>query len=279
MNEFTWFDAAALAILLVGLPVEAYFTFKRFLRRVAEGEPNVRAGEYAKVIGLQWGLTAGLLIGWRMLGREFPSLGFGLSLEWPFWLGLGLTVAALVLIGMQNLQVARSDASARAAIAKQMEPLERLLPHTKLETQAFIAVSFTAGFCEEVLYRGYLLACLSVFLPSWLAAVAAVAAFGIAHAYQAQLTQGPGGIIKTGIVGGVCMGLYFLTGSLWCPMLLHAAIDLQAGYLAWLLYVKYPRDDAAEVQAALANKAAESNDQEPAAQSADMPPAEVPPEM
>ena len=68
--------------------------------------------------------------------------------------------------------------------SKQIEPLRALLPHDSRELQTFCALSITAGVCEELLYRGFLI----VFLSSAFGVLPAVAlsslVFGIAHAYQ-----------------------------------------------------------------------------------------------
>jgi membrane protease YdiL (CAAX protease family) len=38
---------------------------------------------------------------------------------------------------------------------------------------------------------------------------------------------------KITLVGGVFAGLYLLSGSIWLPMLLHAAVDILQGRLAY----------------------------------------------
>ena len=48
--------------------------------------------------------------------------------------------------------------------------------------------------------------------------------FGLAHAYQ-----GIQNLPKITIVGAIFAGLYVLSGSLWLPMVLHAAVDVLQG--------------------------------------------------
>lgn len=91
----------------------------------------------------------------------------------------------------------------------------------------FRRLSLTAGICEEIVYRGYLIWYLAAFVGAWPAAVLAGFAFGAVHIYQ-----GPAGVVRTGIVGLGAGVLYVGTGSLLWPMILHAAIDLQGGALA-----------------------------------------------
>jgi membrane protease YdiL (CAAX protease family) len=78
----------------------------------------------------------------------------------------------------------------------------------------------TAGICEEWLFRGYLLALLEPTTGTAAAVGISAALFGLAHAYQ-----GVGGILKTGVVGLVMGGLAWATGSIWAPILIHAAAD------------------------------------------------------
>ena len=68
----------------------------------------------------------------------------------------------------------------------------------------------------------------SLFLPLWLAALISAIGFGLAHAYQ-----GIENLPKVTIVGFAFTGLYLLTGSLLLPMVLHAAVDVLQGRLAY----------------------------------------------
>jgi membrane protease YdiL (CAAX protease family) len=93
------------------------------------------------------------------------------------------------------------------------------------ERAGFVAVALTAGVCEEILYRGFLIYALGRVLPSpWVALVPAALIFGIAHAYQ-----GPRGVAGTGLLGVFLGLLYLLSGSLWPGIGLHASVDLVNG--------------------------------------------------
>ena len=85
----------------------------------------------------------------------------------------------------------------------------------------------TAGFLEELLWRGYLMNRL-VELPgrqtrlAWvIALIASAVIFGLGHAYQ-----GLAGILKTGLIGLVFGISYLVAGrNLWPLILAHALID------------------------------------------------------
>ena len=110
------------------------------------------------------------------------------------------------------------------------------MPHTAQEARLWVALSTTAGVCEEILFRGYLIAVLAGWMRPALGAgvaiglayVGALVLFGFAHVYLGRT-----GAIRAGLAGAAVAGLYALTGSLWVPMLLHAAVDLHSGRLGY----------------------------------------------
>jgi membrane protease YdiL (CAAX protease family) len=111
----------------------------------------------------------------------------------------------------------------------------RMSPHTRSELGWFVAVSLTAGFCEEFIFRGYLI---WVFQPAfglWGAAALSLVAFGLAHAYQ-----GAKGILSTGLVGALFTAVVLISGSLLPAIALHALVDAGQGLIAWLVLRRAP---------------------------------------
>lgn len=103
-----------------------------------------------------------------------------------------------------------------------------VIPASAAEMRVFAAVSVTAGICEELLYRGFALWYLSALLPRGWAIAAAVAIFGIGHAYQ-----GLRGVLMTATAGGIAIAIYLWTGSLVAPMVMHATLDLANGFIGY----------------------------------------------
>ncbi len=100
------------------------------------------------------------------------------------------------------------------------------------EFRLFPLVCVTAGVCEEVLFRAFLLSYLSegaFRLGAWPAIAAACVVFGVAHFYQ-----GFAGVMVTAALGFGLAMMYLWTGSLAAPMVLHALIDLRAWLVPWL---------------------------------------------
>ncbi|MBN2243478.1 MAG: CPBP family intramembrane metalloprotease, partial [Acidobacteria bacterium] len=115
-----------------------------------------------------------------------------------------------------TLPASRRLASARPALA----------PKCKLIFAR--TLSLTAGFCEEVLYRGFLMWYAMTWLPGAAAVLVSAVLFGAAHLY---LGWGVG-VLRATIMGGVLGAAYLLTGTLWVPIVLHAAVDVTSGLTA-----------------------------------------------
>jgi membrane protease YdiL (CAAX protease family) len=94
--------------------------------------------------------------------------------------------------------------------------------------QVFALVAITAGVCEEVLVRGYLLWYFATLSPLPVAVLVSSALFGAGHIYL-----GRSHAVRALVVGLFMCGLVIATHSLWPAILLHAAIDGVSGELAF----------------------------------------------
>jgi membrane protease YdiL (CAAX protease family) len=105
--------------------------------------------------------------------------------------------------------------------------ISALLPNTGVERLAWVLVAVSVGFCEEVVYRGYLQTQLSAFTghPTFGVVLQALL-FGLAH-----LEQGPYAASRIAIYGLVFGGLAWARRSLLPGILCHVGIDLVSGLL------------------------------------------------
>jgi CAAX protease family protein len=100
-----------------------------------------------------------------------------------------------------------------------------LLPRTALERIAWVLVSVTAGFSEELVFRGYLQRQFSAWTGRpWIAWMMQGALFGIAHGYQGLLA-----CMKIALFGLTYGALALWRRSLRPGMIGHAATDILAG--------------------------------------------------
>lgn len=237
MNMSHGFFDYALFGLLVAVPaIERWWTWPRYLERLKTGEPDVRAGFYRRLIAGEWIPAACLLGWWAWTARPWGGLLLaGTPTPWTMdlgpgaRLGIGLGYVAL-LIGVLAMQ--------RKLLLKKPERMERarralayaepLLPHTKMERRLFWGVSLTAGVCEELFYRGFLIWFLMAWMgPLW-AAVLSSAIFGAGHIYMGWM-QAP----KTALAGLVLAFVALASASLWPAIVLHAAMDWNAGEIGY----------------------------------------------
>ncbi|MHC4213412.1 MAG: CPBP family intramembrane glutamic endopeptidase [Planctomycetota bacterium] len=222
-------DHIAFVFLAVAFPIWDFFAIRRRAALIRAGRTELRMGLYRRIIGEEWLMAIVLLTGWFALGRGGAALGLvprGGALAWT---GYSLSVLVIATLLIQVRSLLRNPESL-PSIRDKLGKVVFLLPHTQSERRAFNAVSVTAGVCEEVFFRGYLIAYLmAVFAtPFWVAALLSSVVFGFAHAYQ-----GPLGIPRTAAAGGLLALLYGLTGSLWAPMVVHAVIDITSGRIAY----------------------------------------------
>lgn len=225
--ELNVIDHIIAAILIIALPLYAYWEFSRLLAQVRAGVAGARLRAYRLTMAVEWGLAGGVLVVWLLSGRSLETLGLGTGLSVRWWIGAALTLLGITVLVVQAVSAKRSRESL-SEVRAHFGELEAMLPHTAAEARTFGAVSVTAGVCEELLYRGFLIAYLEPAAGIWFAVILSSTVFGVGHYYQ-----GTKGIVKTGIVGLVMAGLYQLTGSLWAPIILHASIDMVSGHLGY----------------------------------------------
>lgn len=223
--EFHILDHLIVLYLVAIAPLKSIWEQKRLKRLLSDGSTDVRLRIYRMVMVSEWVFTLAILAIWFFGARSYSDLGLGLELGGGTWVGAVFAISAAGLLILQT-KLVLSDPEKVDCVRKAVRPLEHFMPHSQKEGSTFAALSVTAGICEELIYRGFLIAYLGAFVGLWMAVLLSTLVFGLGHAYQ-----GFKGVLKTGGVGLVMAGLYVLTGSLWVPMILHAVVDLNSGYL------------------------------------------------
>ena len=209
-------------ILIVAVPIWDHFETKRLK---TSSDPRVKIQSYQKTVGWLW---AGSVVACIALGLH-TVLTIHRDAGEASWLPgsgfiIGFMGAALVALFLPIVLMRRSETT-RARIAKSLEKLNFILPKTAEERRWFVLVAITAGVCEEVLYRGFLIHYfreLPVSNGLIGALVLSSCVFGFAHLYQGAV-----GIVQTTILGAIFGLIFIVTGSLLLPMILHALIDLR----------------------------------------------------
>jgi uncharacterized protein len=187
---------------------------------------DARRWLYRRLLLLEWVLAA-LCIATVVIAPDVDLSHLGL--RWPSGV-LAISVSVLAVLGAAVLLmltarlVVRSHG--RAEIPGGSDSVLAMLPRSDVERRLFSLVAVTAGSCEEVVFRGFLIALVAAVLPGapvWVCALAAAVVFGLAHAYQGAIG------LTTSLLIGIALGaLYVVTGSLIAPIIVHALVDLRA---------------------------------------------------
>jgi membrane protease YdiL (CAAX protease family) len=193
---------------------------------VENAVPGARSRQYRKSTLRQWLLALFAMAVWFHADRPARELGLGLDLTPRFWLALALATA-LGLAWRQLFRQAMNDDEGRERLITQLRVVQPLLPSTLGELRLFTGLSITAGICEELLFRGYLIWYLTAFVGFPAACVLSGVLFGLGHLYQG-LRQA----VKIIFLGLVFVAFYVGSGSLWIPMALHALLDAAQGRIA-----------------------------------------------
>ena len=221
-------DHLFVLVLAVLYPVAGYFGFRRLLRQIAAGAPVDRTRLYRMTIAGHAVLFGVALAICAVSGRRWSALGLGFAADGAFLAGALVTGAVIALLWRQLRRVSSAGAAEISRLRQGLGTLEAIIPHNAAELRRFHTLSITAGIVEELLWRGYLIWYLAAFMPLLAAASLSAIGFGAAHAYQ-----GIANLPRITFVGFALAALYLLCGSLWLPMILHAAVDILQGRLAF----------------------------------------------
>jgi membrane protease YdiL (CAAX protease family) len=221
-------DHVLLVVIAIVSPLfDWLWLYPRFLRAAKAGVPDARRRLYLMGILSSWGLTVCVLALWTADRRPWAGLGLGVSTPLRTGIGVALVAAYLFLIWKaRRTLLARPDRLER--FRRRLGDGDPLMPRTPGERQGFTVVAITAGICEELLYRGFVLWYLSVWTGPVLAVVISSALFGFAHLYL-----GVAHVVRTALVGLILALIYLAVGALWPVILIHAAMDLVAGDLGY----------------------------------------------
>lgn len=209
---------AALVALIVGVAALGA------LMPRAAGAASARASVgvawvYLSMIVVPWSLA---VYAWRV-GRSHSALRALLGVGWSRASrvagDLALALVTAFAVCLVELVWTRLTSSATPAAVTAM------LPHTTPERLMWVAVAVSAGFCEEVVFRGY--------LQTQLAACGRGAAVGVAS--QAVLfaiahgEQGLSAAARAGFYGLLLGVLAWRRRSLAPGIVAHIGLDLAAG--------------------------------------------------
>lgn len=175
---------------------------------------------YLALMAAEWALV--LLIARRLRPTPLRELIGGASRS-PVRVAADFGIAAALWLAWRLL----SQALARLPFLSGPAHVAGMLPHSPLEVVLWIPLSLSAGFCEELIFRGWLQRLLTARTRNaWMGLLLQALVFGGLHLYE-----GAAACVRI-----ACFGLLFGLVALWrrslVPgMIAHAATDIVSGLL------------------------------------------------
>lgn len=219
-----WWHTALLAALLIGTSIVSG------LQAHHPGLASHHASRYITGLIFEWIM---LLVAWWGLRLRRVSLaeliGFrpglrafaeDLGAAAIFWVMAMIVLAAIaILLRLFHL-------------ASPQKTIAALAPQTPLQMILWIALSLSAGFCEETVFRGYFLRQFtSPAQRLWIGILVSSLLFGISHGYE-----GASGMIAITVFGALFCILAIMRSSLRPGMIAHAWHDIFTGAALALLH-------------------------------------------
>jgi membrane protease YdiL (CAAX protease family) len=227
--------AFALVVFVIVTIFETLVFFPRFKRAVEAGEPGARLRAYQRAAIGQWVFALFVLGLWVRTGRPWDQLGLVPPTDWRLFAGIAVVAIVTTLAVRQALKIVRAAPEKLPAVRPRLDKIAFMLPHDAKEHRWFLILSTTAGFCEELLYRGYLVWVLRPYIGVPGGLLAGVLLFGAGHLYQ-----GRSGAIKATLAGLAMSIIVLATGWLIPAMIVHALIDASAGILGFRVLREHP---------------------------------------
>lgn len=214
----SWFDHLFILFFTVVLPYHGWRSYPRFVEIVKHDPKSARRGIYISNMIALWVLTSMVLLVWNFTERPVALLGLMPLTGMEALVSLSIVIALIAVAIIYYRTLMQLDRK------YQWTFVPELLPRTRQELKLFLYLSVTAGFAEEILYRGYLMWYLLHFGNILFAVLFSSVLFAVAHAYQ-----GRNATLVIFPVGLLFALLYVYSGSLLAPILLHIAINSYAG--------------------------------------------------
>lgn len=216
-----WWHTALLAALFLGLALSGAF-FQRQTRSEPGGlqqHPHLLP-LYLSLIAMEWGLVFYVGKGLRRTGTKLSELIGGK------WASVkDVLVDASLALGLWTTWKIVEIAWDRWLGSGHAASIQTLLPQRALEVLLWIGVSMSAGFCEELVFRGYFQRQFHAYTHSlWVAWLLQALLFGISHGYQ-----GIEACVRIAAYGALFGLLALWRGSLRPGMMAHAGSDILSG--------------------------------------------------
>lgn len=191
-------------------------------RMFAQYSVAIHVAMYLAMIPLECALFIYCMAGVRKQGGNLQTLTGG---RWTSWKGIAVDVGVAIPFWMVLLSL--NALSSRLLGSDSVDSVNSLLPQKLPEILTWIAVSVSAGVCEEVAYRGYLQQQLLAFGGNLSVAILGQGlVFGLVHCYQGWKST-----IVVCIIGVLLGALAAWRRNLRANIIVHTWVDIWEGWL------------------------------------------------
>ena len=212
-----------LLALCIVLPVYAVLTGKDTKKKFEEA-PEKKVIYYRQIIVIQLILATLVFTSMALNGDNIDLIGLAFFKK-PIWV-LTLISATLIIFWLLNqIKLKPEDFD---KLSSKYKDVDFLLPASRREYQWSIAVSYAAGICEEIAFRGFLYWQLLNYMPSVPSVFIVNIVFALSH-YSTNLKN----MIAAFILGSLLSISFIFTGSLWLAMLVHILVDIYSFTTGW----------------------------------------------
>lgn len=236
MNEIALSTSDHILILIMGviLPLFAVFQAQPQMKEMTFSTAEKLQIYYGNGI-FQWIGTLAIIALWWINNRFYSDLGWGYpKMNGAAW---ALTLSSIFLYILNTWWELRSEEKIQQTREKWIKDIP-FLPFNWNEYKHFLFVAFTAGVCEEIIFRGFFIQYFLAWnqdneMGAWLAILIPGFLFAFGHLYQ-----GHQAVIKIMLMAIIFGWLFILTESLWIPIILHFLVDAVSGYIAMRIIEK-----------------------------------------
>jgi len=225
-----WWHLAGFLLIMAGT---AYMGFRaqHASTGAAGGGQLAQHGQaisiYLVAAVMDWALLYYCWVGVHRWGGTLATLTGG---RWASWRSLGIDIA--ITVPFFGIWEGTAYAVHWILGPSSAKSVDTLLPHSVVEVLLWIGLSITAGFCEEISFRGYLQRQFQALSGSIVIAVLAQAlVFGLAHSYQ-----GWKAVVVISVLGALYGALAAWRRNLRANIISHASSDIWEGWLKQVIF-------------------------------------------
>lgn len=217
------FTTTTLLAVLIGIiyPIYIVVTHQKVKSNIVRNE-KYRLADYKQTLLIFWFLTLFILVNFYAYNQ--PDLNFSPELS-LIQIGLIILILAFALFQYSASKISPNDIN---VVKEKLKDIYHYLPKTEGELRWFGFLSVSAGICEEIIFRLFLFEFLKEYSTLIIAFFATNIIFAVTH-----IGSGIKNIISSCLLGLLFSAIYYFTGNIWITILLHIAIDINAGILGY----------------------------------------------